>query len=136
MKSFIYRCFWILFFSIHANAFDYANLETEYFHISQWHVNNAFGKTVIGDVIYDIKSGHLILATGDGIKSFDGTDFTKYYSFDSTPNNVSFAKLYMRQENMWAANAFGVFKLENDKVTKFEHSLNYNIYRNFAVSRG
>jgi signal transduction histidine kinase/ligand-binding sensor domain-containing protein/CheY-like chemotaxis protein len=125
----------MLLFCINALAFDYSNLETEYFHISQWKVNNSFGKTVIGDVTYDEESGHIILATSDGVKSFDGIDFTNFYPFDSTPNNVSFAKIYLTQEHIWAANSHGVFMLGNNGVTKFEYSLNYNTYSNFAVYR-
>ncbi len=133
MNNFFFRYIWILFFSVNAVAFDYSNLETEYFHISQWKVKSAFGKTVIGDITYDDKSGHIVLTTSDGVKSFDGMDFINFYPFDSTPNNVSFAKIYLSNKHIWAANAFGVFLLGNNGVTKFDYSLSFNTYSNFAV---
>ena len=40
--------------SFKAQAFDYSNLEVEYFHISQWKFSNSIGKTVIGDILYQV----------------------------------------------------------------------------------
>ncbi len=131
---FKYLCIFLFFFLVcfKVQAFDYSNLEVEYFHVSQWEISNNIGKTVIGDILYD-ESNNLILATSDGVKRFDGASFSDYFSYDSNPNNVSFGKIYLNEGEIWATDSYGVFFLNKTGIKKHELPSNYNNYSSLAL---
>lgn len=131
MFDYFLRISCFLFFSFSVSAFDYSHLEVEYFHISQWQIKNPIGKTVIGDVAYD-EFDNLILATSDGIKTFDGLNFSEYYPYNSAPNNTAFGRIYFNDGRCLAVNYEGLFLLEESQFTHYDFPLSYNTYSSFS----
>ncbi len=105
------------------------------YHVSNWEVENDFGKTVIGDVVFDI-NGELILATSAGIKKFDGLNFSDAYPYQSQLNTSSISRLQVTFDNqVWGVNRFGLVNFKQENALEIYKPITFNLYSSFIVTQ-